>query len=103
MTFAGWVATLAGWITKDLTREPLGEDRNGVPVYLKDIWPTEQELQEKQKQYTQNEAIINQLRQQVQTALAKVARAKAARGSTGRDRRGRDRPVDGRGPARGGH
>ena len=37
---------LAGWITKDLTSEPLGTDRRGSPVYLKDIWPTEQELQE---------------------------------------------------------
>ena len=37
---------LAGWITKDLTTEPLGEDRAGQPVFLKDIWPTEQELQE---------------------------------------------------------
>jgi aconitate hydratase len=37
---------LAGWITKDLTTEPLGEDQSGEPVYLKDIWPTEQELQE---------------------------------------------------------
>jgi aconitate hydratase len=37
---------LAGWITKDLTVEPLGEDAAGNPVYLKDIWPTEQELQE---------------------------------------------------------
>jgi aconitate hydratase len=37
---------LAGWITKDLTTEPLGEDSAGNPVYLQDIWPTEQELQE---------------------------------------------------------
>jgi len=37
---------LAGWITKDLTTEPLGEDQSGQPVFLKDIWPTEQELQE---------------------------------------------------------
>jgi aconitate hydratase len=37
---------LAGWLTKDLTTEPLGEDKAGRPVYLKDIWPTEQELQE---------------------------------------------------------
>ena len=37
---------LAGWITKDLTREPLGEDRRGEPVFLKDIWPTEQEIQD---------------------------------------------------------
>ncbi|HYS26748.1 MAG TPA: aconitate hydratase AcnA [Vicinamibacterales bacterium] len=37
---------LAGWITKDLTTEPLGDDRFGKPVYLKDIWPGEQEIQE---------------------------------------------------------
>jgi aconitate hydratase len=37
---------LAGWITKDLTSEPLGEDPAGHPVYLRDIWPSEQELQE---------------------------------------------------------
>ncbi len=36
---------LAGWITRDLTTEPLGHDHAGNPVYLKDIWPTEQELQ----------------------------------------------------------
>ena len=37
---------IAGWITRDLTTEPLGEDPAGNAVYLKDIWPTEQELQE---------------------------------------------------------
>jgi aconitate hydratase len=37
---------LAGTVTKDLTTEPLGEDRNGNPVFLKDIWPTNVEIQE---------------------------------------------------------
>ena len=37
---------LAGWMTTDITTEPLGNDRAGNPVYLKDIWPGEQELQE---------------------------------------------------------
>jgi aconitate hydratase len=37
---------LAGWITKDLTHEPLGEDPTGAPVYLRDIWPTEEEIQD---------------------------------------------------------
>jgi aconitate hydratase len=37
---------LAGWITTDLTSEPLGADPAGNPVYLKDIWPSEQEIQE---------------------------------------------------------
>jgi aconitate hydratase len=37
---------LAGSMTTDITTEPLGTDNAGNPVYLKDIWPTEQELQE---------------------------------------------------------
>jgi aconitate hydratase len=36
---------LAGTITKDITTEPLGEDKAGKPVYLRDIWPSEQEVQ----------------------------------------------------------
>ena len=36
---------LAGSVQKDLTSEPLGEDRDGKPVYLKDIWPSSQEIQ----------------------------------------------------------
>ena len=34
---------LAGRMDIDLYKEPLGKD-NGKPVYLKDIWPTEQEV-----------------------------------------------------------
>jgi len=37
---------LAGRVTKDLTKEPLGEDQNGNPVYLRDIWPSSQEIQD---------------------------------------------------------
>lgn len=37
---------LAGTVQKDLTKEPIGDDQNGNPVYLKDIWPTSQEIQE---------------------------------------------------------
>jgi aconitate hydratase len=37
---------LAGTMNLDLTTEPLGKGKDGGPVYLKDIWPTEQELQE---------------------------------------------------------
>jgi aconitate hydratase len=36
---------LAGSLNVDLTTEPLGTGRDGRPVYLKDIWPTEQEIQ----------------------------------------------------------
>lgn len=35
---------LAGNINIDLTRDPLGVDPNGQPVYLGDIWPAEEEV-----------------------------------------------------------
>ena len=35
---------LAGTMDIDLYDEPLGEDKDGEPVYLKDIWPDEQEV-----------------------------------------------------------
>ena len=37
---------LAGKMQIDLTTEPLGTGTNGEPVYLKDIWPAEREIQE---------------------------------------------------------
>jgi aconitate hydratase len=37
---------LAGDMNIDLTTEPLGHDRDGNPVYLKDIWPTQKEIAE---------------------------------------------------------
>ena len=36
---------LAGEMDKDLVTEPLGVDRNGTPVFLKDIWPAPEEIQ----------------------------------------------------------
>jgi aconitate hydratase len=36
---------LAGSMTIDLTSEPLGTDRDGKPVYLREIWPTSAEIQ----------------------------------------------------------
>jgi aconitate hydratase len=35
---------LAGSLTIDVTREPIGVGSNGQPVYLRDIWPTTQEI-----------------------------------------------------------
>jgi aconitate hydratase len=36
---------LVGSLNVDLTSEPLGTGRDGRPVYLKDVWPSEQEIQ----------------------------------------------------------
>ncbi|MEK2646575.1 aconitate hydratase AcnA [Bdellovibrio sp. BCCA] len=37
---------LAGSMEIDITKEALGNDTHGKPVYLKDIWPTNQEIQD---------------------------------------------------------
>ncbi|HWV37495.1 MAG TPA: aconitate hydratase AcnA [Vulgatibacter sp.] len=37
---------LAGTMDADLLNDPVALDRNGCPVYLKDIWPTPQEVNE---------------------------------------------------------
>ena len=37
---------LAGTVDVDLTQEPLGEDPNGTRVYLRDVWPTTEEIAE---------------------------------------------------------
>ncbi|GAP14488.1 aconitate hydratase 1 [Longilinea arvoryzae] len=36
---------LAGNVKSDITREPLGKDRQGKPVYLRELMPTAQEIQ----------------------------------------------------------
>ena len=35
---------LAGTVDIDLSNDPLGEDSDGNPVYLKDIWPSQEEV-----------------------------------------------------------
>ena len=37
---------IAGRMDLDLIEEPLGEDQDGNPVYMKDIWPDSREIQE---------------------------------------------------------
>jgi aconitate hydratase len=37
---------LAGSLDVDLTREPLGSGSDGKPVYLKDVWPSDHDVQE---------------------------------------------------------
>ena len=37
---------LAGSLNINITTDPLGEDPDGNPVYLKDIWPTNKEIQD---------------------------------------------------------
>ena len=49
---ANWLASpplvvifaLTGTISIDLTKDPIGQDKKGFPVYLKDLWPTNAEI-----------------------------------------------------------
>jgi aconitate hydratase len=38
------IYALAGDMNIDVTREPLGDDQDGNPVYMKDLWPTQAEI-----------------------------------------------------------
>ncbi len=46
---------LAGSVQKDLTAEPIGNDKDGKPVFLKDIWPSSKEIQEYIMKYVTRE------------------------------------------------
>ncbi|MEM9095113.1 MAG: aconitate hydratase AcnA [Pseudomonadota bacterium] len=47
---------ILGDMTKDIATEPLGMDQNGQPVYLKDIWPSQQEVADLVEQTVTREA-----------------------------------------------
>ena len=49
---------LAGKMQVDLTSEPLGTGSDGTPVYLKDIWPTEREIQETMLRAVKSEMFV---------------------------------------------
>ncbi len=42
---------LAGSLSKDITTEPLGTGRDGQPVYLKDVWPSNAEVRQAIEQF----------------------------------------------------
>jgi aconitate hydratase len=46
---------LAGTMDIDLHNEPLGTDRHGQPVFLKDIWPSQREISDTIEQSVQSE------------------------------------------------
>ncbi|WP_170343896.1 aconitate hydratase AcnA [Ruegeria atlantica] len=50
------VYALAGTMDIDLTSEPIGKDKDGNDVYMKDLWPTQQEVAELVEQTVTREA-----------------------------------------------
>ena len=49
---------LAGSMRIDLSTEPLGNGSNGEPVYLKDVWPTNEEVAALQRQHVTNAMFV---------------------------------------------
>ncbi len=52
------VYALAGTLDIDLTSEPIGQDKDGNDVFMKDIWPTAQEVAELVEQTVTREAFL---------------------------------------------
>ncbi|WP_071673401.1 aconitate hydratase AcnA [Nioella nitratireducens] len=50
------VYALAGDMNIDLTSEPIGQDKDGKDVYMKDIWPTQKEIADLVEQTVTREA-----------------------------------------------
>ena len=46
---------IAGSMNRDIMTEPLAKDKNGNPVYLKDIWPTNEEVSDAVSKYISND------------------------------------------------
>ena len=51
---------LAGRMDIDLYKEPLGKDPKGNPVYLKDIWPTPEEINQEIRKSVRSEMFKNE-------------------------------------------
>ena len=56
---------LAGSMQIDLTKEPLGHDKKGKPVFLRDIWPSTQEIQDLHRAERHGEDVQERLRRSV--------------------------------------
>ncbi len=70
---------LAGNMDVDLFNDPLGEDQDGKPVYLKDIWPGQQEVQETIAKNINSEHVQVKLRQRLR-GRCKLERYRFAHG-----------------------
>ena len=84
---------LAGSMTVDLFKDPLGQDAEGNDVFMRDIWPTAAEVEEVIGAGDQLQDVRRQLRRRVRRRRAPGSRCRRprARPSTGT----RTRPTSG--------
>jgi aconitate hydratase len=72
---------LAGRVDIDLTTEPLGHSKNGSPVFLKDLWPTQAEIRAQLDAALKPE-VYERLYGNVDTANPKWGEIKGSTGDT---------------------
>ncbi len=72
---------LAGRVDIDLIAEPLGNDQLGNPVFLKDLWPTQEEIREQLEAALKPE-VYNKLYGNIDTANPKWAEIDGSTGAT---------------------
>ncbi len=51
---------LAGRVDIDMMKEPLGQDKDGKDVFLKDIWPSSDEIKQLVSKYIDRESFVSQ-------------------------------------------
>ena len=73
---------LAGSMKIDLTKDPLGTGKDGKPVYLKDIWPTQRGDRRRWSQARHAEMFQQALRRRLQGRRALAARSRPTGGLT---------------------
>ncbi|MFV0338509.1 MAG: aconitate hydratase AcnA [Chthoniobacterales bacterium] len=72
---------IAGRVDIDLTNDPLGSDKDGNPVFLKDIWPSSSELQSVISSALKPE-VFNKLYSNLDTANEKWVAIESSTGDT---------------------
>ena len=77
---------LAGRMDIDLANEPLGQDEDGEDVYLRDLWPSREEIQETIAAVGRRRDVRAHVRRRLhrRRALARAARRPRASSSRGR-------------------
>ncbi len=75
---------LAGTVAVDLTKEPLAVDRNGHPVYLREVWPTDEEIRDAVSRFVKPEQFREQYARRWRgTPTGARSRSSVPRPSTG--------------------
>ena len=73
------VYALAGSMKIDITKDPIGIGKDGKPVYLKDIWPSNMEVAEDGRQVRHRQGLQEALRRRLQGRQVLARRSRPSR------------------------